>query len=116
MAKKKKQKMEFRYYKMPEGTFILALLGEKWIQSYGRDVDFLHFHNYLEVGYCYEGTGELVLGETSYRFSGEEFTVIPSNYPHTTNSDPGTISRWEYLFIDVEGILEALYHGMENCP
>ena len=106
--------MEFRYYKMPEGTFILALLGEKWIQSYGRDVDFLHFHNYLEVGYCYEGTGELVLGETSYRFSGEEFTVIPSNYPHTTNSDPGTISRWEYLFIDVEGILEALYHGMGN--
>ena len=32
--------------------------------------------------------------------------MIPSNYPHTTNSDIGTISRWEYLIIDVEGFLD----------
>ena len=31
--------------------------------------------------------------------------MIPPNYPHTTNSDIGTVSRWEYLFIDVEGFL-----------
>ena len=57
MSKRKKPKMEFRYYKMPEGSPILALLGEKWLQSYGRDVDFLHFHNFLEIGYCYGGAG-----------------------------------------------------------
>lgn len=114
MSKKKKQKMEFRYYKMPEGSYILALLGQKWVQSYGRDVDYLHFHNYLEIGYCYDGVGELVLGEQDYRYTGNEFTVIPKNYPHTTNSDPGTISKWEYLFIDVDGILSDLYQGMGN--
>lgn len=114
MSKKKKQKIEFRYYKMPEGSYILALLGQKWVQSYGRDIDFLHFHNYMEIGYCYEGTGELVLGERNCRFTGGEFTVIPKNYPHTTNSDPGTISRWEYLFIDIEGILNGLYQDMRN--
>ena len=47
MAKKRKPKMELRYYKMPEGSPILALLGQKWIQNYGNDVDYLHFHNYL---------------------------------------------------------------------
>ncbi len=31
MWKKRKSKMEFRYYKMIEGIPIIALLGEKWI-------------------------------------------------------------------------------------
>lgn len=106
MAKKrKKPKMEFRYYQMPTGSPILALLGQKWRQNYGKGVDYLHFHNYLEIGFCYEGEGHLILGEDMVRFHGREFTVLPPNYPHTTNSDPGDLSQWEYLFIDVEGFL-----------
>ena len=98
--------MELRYYKMPEGSPILPLLGQKWVQNYGNDVDYLHFHNYLEIGFCYEGQGMLVLGEDEVRFHDREFTLIPPNYPHTTISDLGTISRWEYLFVDVEGFLD----------
>ncbi len=96
---------------MPEEAPFLALLGEKWEQNYGRDVDFLHFHNYLEIGYCYDGTGTLVLGEKEYRFSGNQFSIIPQNYLHTTNSDLDTISKWEYLFIDVDAILNQFYRG-----
>lgn len=114
MSKKKKPKIEFRYYRMPEGSPILALLGQKWVQSYGRDIDYLHFHNYLEIGYCYAGEGTLTLGERDYRYTGGEISIIPKNYPHTTNSDPGTISRWEYMFVDVEGILEELYQKGGN--
>ena len=110
-GKKKKPKMEFRYYKMPEGRKVFALLGEKWIQQYGRDIDFLHFHNYMEIGYCYEGSGVLTLGKEDRRFEGGEFSVIPKNYPHTTNSDENTVSRWEYLFVDAEGILRNLAGG-----
>lgn len=78
MAKKrKKPKMEFRYYQMPAGSPILALLGQKWVQNYGNDVDYLHFHNYLEIGFCYEGDGFMAFGEAKMRFSGREFTVIP---------------------------------------
>lgn len=108
MAKKrKKTKMEFRYYQMPAGSPILALLGQKWIQHYGENIDYLHFHNYLEIGFCYEGQGRMLLGEEEVRFSGREFSVIPPNYPHTTDSDLGTVSRWEYLFVDVEGFLRS---------
>ena len=44
MAKKrKKPKMEFRYYQMPAGSPILALLGQKWVQNYGNDaVSYTH--------------------------------------------------------------------------
>ena len=114
MSKKRKPKIEFRYYKMPQGSPILALLGQKWVQSYGRDIDYLHFHNYLEIGYCYAGEGILTLGERDFRYTGGEISIIPKNYPHTTNSDPGTVSRWEYLFVDVEGLLEEVYQKGGN--
>lgn len=114
MGKRRKAKMEFRYYKMPDGSPVLALLGEKWVQCYGAGIDYLHFHNYMEIGYCYEGQGTLTIGEKDYRFSGDHFSVIPQNCPHTTTSDPGTISRWEYLYVDVEGILCELYPAGGN--
>lgn len=114
MSKKRKPKIEFRYYRMPEGSPLLALLGQRWVQTYGRDIDYLHFHNYLEIGYCYEGEGTLTLGERDYRYTGGEISIIPKNYPHTTNSDPGTVSKWEYVFVDVEGLLEELYQKGGN--
>lgn len=109
MAKKrKKSKMEYRYYQMPEGSPILALLGEKWRQNYGRNVDYLHFHNYLEIGFCYEGEGTMTFGEEILPFRGREFTIIPKNFPHTTDSDPGNISYWEYLFIDLDKLVQEM--------
>ena len=35
--------MEYRYYEIPAGSPVLALLGDKWVQNYGRDIDYLHF-------------------------------------------------------------------------
>ena len=67
MAEKKKKKMEFRYYQLPPGSPILALLGEKWVQNYGdRTADRLHFHNYMELGYCYYGAGDVVFSRTMH--------------------------------------------------
>ena len=111
MRKRKKQVAEFRYYQMPENRVLFALLGEKWRQQYGRDIDYLHFHNYLEIGYCYEGSGSMTLGERDVSYHGGMFTVIPRNYLHTTNSTPGRLSSWEYLFVDVEKLLEKTVAG-----
>lgn len=109
MERKRKSKIEFRYYKMPLGSPVLALLGKKWIQTYGVGVDCLHFHNYMEIGYCYEGQGILTIGGKDYRFSGNHFSVIPQNCPHITVSDEGTVSRWEFLYVDVDEILNGIY-------
>jgi len=113
MSKRIKPRLEFRYYQIPAGEPCLALLGQKWIQSYGSGIDYLHFHNYIEIGYCYDGCGDLVLGEVSETFGKGKFSVIPKNYPHTTNSKLGTISSWEYLFIDPAKILKEMY-GSSN--
>ena len=107
--KKKRPKMEYRYYEIPAGSPVLALLGEKWVQNYGRDIDYLHFHNHMEIGFCYDGEGCMTMKDEDVPFGGQMFSVIPRNYPHTTNSTPGTVSRWEYLFIDADGFLKDVF-------
>lgn len=109
MHKKRQDKLEFRYYEMPQNQPLFALLGEKWSQNYGAGIEIQHFHNYMEIGFCYDGTGDLVLDGNRYRYDANMFSVIPKNYPHTTKSDNDTISRWEYLFIDVEHFLHEVY-------
>ena len=104
MAKKRKMKMEFRYYQMQDGIPILALLGEKWVQNYGRDVDYLHFHNYLEIGFCYSGEGELVLGEEPVRFAGNlplfhrTFPIRPPAMWEISANGNICLSMWKVFF------------------
>lgn len=104
---KKKQNVEYRYYEMPPQTYLLALLGERWIMNYGTEA--VHFHNYLEIGYCYYGEGYMILNGETCEYRGQMFTVISKNCPHCTRSEQQQISRWEYLFIDVEGFLKEVY-------
>ncbi len=109
MNVKKKYRMDYRYYKTPPNIPVIALTGEEWIRYYGNDIDYLHFHNYLEIGICIFGDGEMIFKDTSYPYHGGMITVIPKNYPHTTNSKEGEKSYWEYLFVDVETFLEERY-------
>lgn len=105
---KEKQKMEFRYYDIPKGDYVLAKLGKGWEQEYGLGMGrMLHFHNYLEIGYCYHGSGELIIEDRSYRYSDKMFTIIPENIPHTTISDPGNICKWEFLFINIKDFIQT---------
>ncbi len=108
---KKKRRIEYRYYDMPSGSYILPLLGKGWEQEYGVGIrEMLHFHNYLEIGYCYNGDGELIIEDRVYQYHGSMFSVIPANIPHTTNSRPGHICKWEFLFIDIEGFIKNEMH------
>ncbi len=65
----------------------------------------------MELGYCREGEGTLILDDRKLRYRPGMLSVIPHNYPHTTISDKGTLSRWEYLFFDPEQALKELYPG-----
>ncbi len=106
--------MDYRYYRTPPNIPVIALTGEKWIRYYGTDIDYLHFHNYLEIGICIFGDGEMIFKDTSYAYHGNMITVIPKNYPHTTNSKEGEKSYWEYLYVDVESFLENHYKENPN--
>ena len=107
MEHAEKENVEFRYYEMPQGMPVLALLGEKWITEYGADP--MHFHNYLEIGYCYSGKGEMYFGEEGVPYRADTVVVIPRNYPHRTQGIRGQIQKWEYLYVDSEKFLKEQF-------
>lgn len=105
MAKQKKQ-LEYRYYEIPNEHYVLALLGESWVQSYGAVTEnLLHFHNYMEIGYCYWGNGKLTIEDSNVNYKGGIITIIPENIPHETKSYNEGICKWEYLFIDIDNFI-----------
>ena len=106
---RKKNYVEFRYYDVPQKEWVLALMGKEWIRAYGDGIDYLHFHNLWEVGVCRQGTGEMVLDGKALPFRPGMISVIPRNYPHTTNCTPRTMGYWEYLFFDPEIVLKSVY-------
>lgn len=104
-----KERVELRYYELPQGMPLLALLGERWETEYGNDS--MHFHNYLEIGYCYKGEGWMCLGDKMVPYSSGCITVIPKNFPHHTVADNEKIQKWEYLFVDEESFLKQAMPG-----
>ena len=110
MGKKKKERMELRFYEVPQNEYVLALVGDSWIREYGHDETNLHFHNLVEIGYCRDGTGELVLNDESFEYRSGMVSIIPQNYPHITISKKGEgPSFWEYLFFEPMQFIAELY-------
>lgn len=109
MPARRKEQVEFRYYELKDNMPLLALLGDNWKKEYGKDVSCLHFHNYMEIGWCHYGTGALTVEAQEIRFEPDMFTVIPKNVPHKTISDKGNVGFWEYLFVDTDLFLKELY-------
>lgn len=107
MPRKKKRPAEFRFYEIPQNEPVLALMGNKWIQVYGENIQNQHFHNLLEIGFCHYGEGNLVMEEDFYRFEPGMVSCIPPNFLHVTQSDQGVPAFWEYLYIDPEESLRA---------
>ena len=111
---KKKDNIQFRYYQLPEDSFVFAKLGPSWIREYGKGIDYLHFHNVLEIGCCRAGTGNMIFRDQVCPYKPGDISIIPKKYPHTTNSVPGTLSHWEYLFINEEPFLEKIFAGQSH--
>lgn len=97
---------------MPAGDYVTMRTedGEKGRECAREGAD-LHFHNFMEIGMCRAGEGELVLGSRTHPFFAGMFSVIPPNYPHDIRpraSAPG-VGSWEFLFVDVGRFLKDIF-------
>ncbi len=105
MPQEASDRLELRYYDMPQKCPVLCLYGERWKMPYGDtgDPEQLHFHNVLEIGICREGEGEMVYPHERKLYRPGDISIIPRNLPHSTKSD---YSWWEYVFIDTQAYLD----------
>ena len=103
------QKAEYRYYEISRDIPVLVLTGEKWETIYGTDN--MHFHNYLEIGYCHYGKGTVQLADRELTYDAGTITFIPHNIPHRTCPEQKKADekqKWEYLFVDSDTILKKM--------
>lgn len=105
----KNEKIEYRYHVIPENISLLAFLGRKHIENAETQPDAWHYHNYLEVGYCRNGKGEIRFEKESMHFEEEMFSIIPRNCPHRTMYEKGCNGEWEYFLVDTENIINEMY-------
>ena len=110
MSKKKEIHVELRYYEIPQNEYSLGLVGESWNRVYHADVNGLHFHNLMEIGYCFRGEGQLIFeGGSTIDYTAGTCTVFPQNLPHGTWSNGDEPNYWEFLYIDPESFLGGVY-------
>ncbi|MGN0240558.1 MAG: AraC family ligand binding domain-containing protein, partial [Candidatus Weimeria sp.] len=105
--KKQRKNIEFRYYDIPKGEYVLPEINDSRINGNGKGLasEDLHFHNFMEIGYCDYGDGELIIEDRKYKYERDNFSIIPKNVIHTTILVPGHNDKWEYLFVDIDSFI-----------
>ncbi|MBP3656263.1 MAG: helix-turn-helix domain-containing protein [Clostridia bacterium] len=116
MPRTRKNVIEYRIYELDTDKPYVCLSGEEWRIS---DVlsDRLHFHNCLEIGYCFSDSGFLGFENgVTYPFEAGDIFIIPRFMPHTTCSAPGCRSRWNYLYIDPDALPGSIPGSYSRQP
>lgn len=90
-------------------AFSPVLLDPNWpvnVSGLYRQLDhpitFLHYHEYLEIGLCYEGSGVFIIGDTVFSYNAGAVILIPPFLKHLAQSLPGTQSVWRFVTIHYE--------------
>jgi len=72
----------------------------------------LHFHNLLELGYCYKGSGIFFVDNKVLPFSEGDVSVIFANEAHLAQSHKNMLSEWKFFDVDIESLLTDI--GIQN--
>ncbi len=65
----------------------------------------LHHHDLLEVGWCREGHGTLLVDGRIERFAAPCAAIVRPGCRHFHHAVPGTVSRWTFVFVDPARLL-----------
>jgi AraC-like DNA-binding protein len=71
----------------------------------------LHSHNFLEIGYCREGSGIFVVAGKILPFRSGDVSIIAREEVHQAQSTKGTTSRWSVVFLDISRLVDPHFPG-----
>lgn len=111
MARKKQKKQ----YVVEEGIFGVypdfpVLINDKVVIN--SEEKPLHFHYYLEIGYCLDGVGIVSSNSKTYKMKKNDLTITAPNILHNVRCDEeGKVMKAAYLYIDLEDLLKLFPIG-----
>lgn len=63
------------------------------------NINYLHKHDYLEIGYCIHGNGIFNIDNHLLGFESRDVVVIPAGIYHLASSIHGTESEWIWVYV-----------------
>ena len=88
------------YFQIGYNALLNGLSVGKIVPLDVQPISALHYHNCLEFGICYTGTGEMHVENRIYRFSPGDISYVGANIPHFAKADAGTECKWLWIFLD----------------
>lgn len=74
-----------------------------------RELQWMHAHNVLEIGYCNQGKGLFVIEEQAHPFEpGDVFVINPREFHHAHSID-GKECRWHFIFLDLAKLISRTF-------
>jgi len=107
MGEKQELSVFYRHFDLPANFPVIALLGPTWV-SRPEPIRRIHFHNCLEIGYLYEGSGLFCVDGEMVSIEAPCITLIPQNMPHFTRAAENSLCRWNWLYTDPIQLLPHL--------
>ena len=108
----KQPKLPYVYYgiKLDE-EFPFAVSGV--YEQKDREITRLHFHDAPELGICLEGSGVFIVEGRILPFKGGDIIYIADGARHLAQSARGTVSRWRWIYFDLEKLLCPAFRNTE---
>lgn len=97
-------KLEYRHYNIPIHTSAFAFIGS--IGEYGSGGKPAHFHNCMEIGYCYEGSGIGLIEDKKVTYKQGDICVIAPGTIHMFDAQESVTSKWEWIMTDTKAALK----------
>lgn len=88
---------EYRSYPPAEDSLLVTMLDTPYYPPYMPDS--LHVHNYLEIGICLAGSGQVYLHDRGWRFSAGSVIIAPRGVYHNQTNEGEPLTHWRYLVI-----------------
>ena len=76
-----------------------------------RKIEELHYHNGLELGYCFSGSGLFMIDGEILPFQAPCATLIYENQVHKAQSSPREPSEWSFVSVEPRLLLKELDAG-----
>lgn len=96
---------ERRNYPHDGSSIVVALIDTPYYPPYVADTP--HVHNFMEIGICLAGAGQVTLGERTFRFSAGSVIVAPRGVYHSEINAGDPLTHWRYLVLREDMLLRS---------
>lgn len=83
------------------GEFPVNYLGKQIYSPSAKPISYMHYHNYVEIGYCYKGSGVFFVDGNVMPFSSGDCSIIFQNQIHIAQSKYDDPSEWRFVTLDM---------------